>query len=259
MTTNAMTKQAETEKEGPVLILASTSRYRRELLERLCLPFDCPFECLPPTCDEEALKDAALASGRATPEELVCMLARAKAQSIAEARPEAIVIGSDQICVFEGEILGKPGTKRRNILQLQRMQGKSHELLTAVSVLRGGEAEEHLDRCRLTLRAAERGPDRNLRRARRAVGLRGRLQARARGDRAHGAGRERGPHGDCRAPAALAGWGTAAPRTRLLRQRQGESWGAGPGRAPSTLCPHRASVQLMLTLKRPTSWSRPST
>jgi septum formation protein len=152
MTTNAMTKQAETEKEGPVLILASTSRYRRELLERLCLPFDCPFECLPPTCDEEALKDAALASGRATPEELVCMLARAKAQSIAEARPEAIVIGSDQICVFEGEILGKPGTKRRNILQLQRMQGKSHELLTAVSVLRGGEAEEHLDRCRLTLR-----------------------------------------------------------------------------------------------------------
>jgi predicted house-cleaning NTP pyrophosphatase (Maf/HAM1 superfamily) len=167
------------------------------------LPFDCPFECLPPTCDEEALKDAALASGRCHSRGAGrAMLARAKAQSVAEAGlPRRIVIGSDQICLFEGEILGKPGTKRRNILQLLRMQGKSHELLTAVSVACGeARRREHLDRTTgsrcgsLSEAQIEAYVEHD-----RAAGLRRRLQARARRDRAHGAGRERGSHGDCRA------------------------------------------------------------
>lgn len=107
------------------------------------------FETQAPGCDEESLKSELQG---ATPEEVVVQLARAKAASVAAKAPEAIVIGSDQICLFEGEILGKPGTKRRNILQLLRMQGKSHALLTAVSLILGRERREHLDRTTLLMR-----------------------------------------------------------------------------------------------------------
>jgi septum formation protein len=88
----------------PELILASTSRYRRELLQRLGISF----RCEPPRCDEDRLKDPTLA-----PQALAEHLALAKARSVAEVFPEAVIIGSDQVAEVDGRILGKPGTPER--------------------------------------------------------------------------------------------------------------------------------------------------
>jgi septum formation protein len=109
----------------PPLVLASTSRYRRELLERLRMPF----EVMAPEVDE---------SPRAgeSPRALAERLALAKAQAVARQRPDAVVIGSDQVADLAGEALGKPGTHERAVQQLRRMRG--HEVLfhTALSVVR---------------------------------------------------------------------------------------------------------------------------
>lgn len=123
------------------IILASTSTYRKQLLERLGLDFD----CLAPQCDEEALKQE-LAPQALEPEEIAMALARAKCLSIAEQHPEAIVIGSDQLAHVDGQILDKPGSVERALQQLQRMNGRSHELLTAVVISHGGEEDSYLDR-----------------------------------------------------------------------------------------------------------------
>ena len=123
--------------DAPSLILASTSAYRRELLARLRLPF----ECLPPGCDEARLPDElALA--------LVQRLARLKAEAVAARRPGSIVIGSDQVALRGTEILGKPGTVERCTEQLRRSSGQELAFLTAVHVVdtRHGRAESHLDR-----------------------------------------------------------------------------------------------------------------
>jgi len=123
--------------DAPSLILASTSAYRRELLARLRLPF----ECLPPGCDETRLPDEpALA--------LVQRLARLKAEAVAARRPGSIVIGSDQVAVRGTEILGKPGTVERCTEQLRLSSGQELAFLTAVHVVdtRHGRAESHLDR-----------------------------------------------------------------------------------------------------------------
>jgi septum formation protein len=123
--------------DAPSLILASTSAYRRELLARLRLPF----ECLPPGCDEARLPDEpALA--------LVQRLARLKAEAVATRRPGSIVIGSDQVALRGTEILGKPGTVERCTEQLRRSSGQELAFLTAVHVVdtRHGRAESHLDR-----------------------------------------------------------------------------------------------------------------
>ena len=123
--------------DAPSLILASTSAYRRELLARLRLPF----ECLPPGCDEARLPDEpALA--------LVQRLARLKAEAVAARRPGSIVIGSDQVALRGTEILGKPGTVERCTEQLRRSSGQELAFLTAVHVVdtRHSRAESHLDR-----------------------------------------------------------------------------------------------------------------
>jgi septum formation protein len=123
--------------DAPSLILASTSAYRRELLARLRLPF----ECLPPGCDEARLPDEpALA--------LVQRLARLKAEAVAARRPGSIVIGSDQVALRGTEILGKPGTVERCTEQLRRSSGQELAFLTAVHVVdtRHGRSESHLDR-----------------------------------------------------------------------------------------------------------------
>lgn len=132
----------------PTLVLASTSPYRRTLLARLGVPF----QAHAPRCDEEALKEPALA-----PDALACMLARAKAESIAEVLPEAYVIGCDQLVELDGEVLGKPSTRAAAIGQLERLAGRSHQLLTAF-VLRtpDGRVREHLDRHVLTMRTLGR-------------------------------------------------------------------------------------------------------
>lgn len=110
---------------APRLILASTSRYRRELLERLRLPFD----VVSPGVDETPQPGEA-------PVDLARRLALAKARAVAEAHPDAVVIGSDQVADLAGTSIGKPGDHARAVLQLRAMSGRSVVFQTAVAVLR---------------------------------------------------------------------------------------------------------------------------
>ena len=109
----------------PTLILASTSRYRRELLERLRLPF----ELRSPEVDETPRPGE-------PPAALAQRLALAKAQAVAKAFPDAVVIGSDQVADLDGEPVGKPGTHERAVAQLRAMRGRSIVFQTAVAVVR---------------------------------------------------------------------------------------------------------------------------
>jgi len=106
------------------LVLGSTSRYRRELLERLGLPF----LVAAPDVDEIPLDGE-------SPRQLALRLARAKALAVAAQHPEAVVIGSDQVADLHGESLGKPGTHERATAQLQRMAGQTVIFQTAVAVV----------------------------------------------------------------------------------------------------------------------------
>ena len=109
---------------APPLILASTSRYRRALLERLQLPF----EAVAPGVEEAYLAGEAPA-GRAR------RLALAKAQAVARGRPEAAVIGSDQVAVCGTSILDKPGDAVRCREQLAALAGRQARFITAVAVI----------------------------------------------------------------------------------------------------------------------------
>ncbi len=106
------------------IVLASTSRYRRELLARLGLPFD----VASPGVDESALPGEA-------PDRLAARLALAKAQAVAATMPEALVIGSDQVAWCDGKALGKPGTHENAVVQLRHLSGKTAMFFTAVSVV----------------------------------------------------------------------------------------------------------------------------
>ncbi|MDP2417764.1 MAG: Maf family nucleotide pyrophosphatase [Hydrogenophaga sp.] len=106
------------------LILASTSRYRRELLSRLGVPFD----AVSPLVDETPQPGE-------TPADLALRLAIAKARDVAQRHPQAVVIGSDQVADLHGEPLGKPGTHERAVIQLQRMRGQTVIFQTALAVV----------------------------------------------------------------------------------------------------------------------------
>ena len=106
------------------LILGSTSVYRKELLGRLRIPFD----TVSPDVDETPLAGE-------TPIELAQRLALAKARTVAQRHPTAVVIGSDQVADLNGEPLGKPGTHARAVAQLQRMRGQTVVFQTAVAVV----------------------------------------------------------------------------------------------------------------------------
>jgi septum formation protein len=106
------------------LILGSTSPYRRELLERLRIPFD----VAAPAVDETP-QDAE------TPKQLACRLAMAKARAVAAQFPASVVIGSDQVADLDGQSLGKPGNHARAVAQLQLMRGKTVIFQTAVAVV----------------------------------------------------------------------------------------------------------------------------
>jgi septum formation protein len=106
------------------LILGSSSRYRKELLSRLNIPF----EVAAPEVDETPLLNE-------TPRNLALRLALAKARAVASKYPEAVVIGSDQVADLEGEALGKPGNHANAVKQLQRMRGKTVIFQTALSVI----------------------------------------------------------------------------------------------------------------------------
>jgi septum formation protein len=119
------------------LILASTSRYRRALLERLGLPF----QCVAPDTDETRQPGEPATA-------MAVRLARAKAEAVAAKHPAAIVIGSDQVALRGTDVLGKPGTVERCREQLRASSGKEVVFLTAVHVIDGaaGTAESHVDR-----------------------------------------------------------------------------------------------------------------
>lgn len=119
------------------LILASTSSYRRALLERLRVPF----ECVAPDADE-------VRQPGESPDVMALRLARLKAEAVLARYPTAVVIGSDQVAVRGDAVLGKPGTVERCREQLRQSSGHEVVFLTAVHVADGatGRAESHLDR-----------------------------------------------------------------------------------------------------------------
>lgn len=105
------------------IILASTSPYRRRLLERLRLPF----RCISPDVDETPLPGE-------SPSALAGRLARSKARSVAVQNPGAVVIGSDQVATIGGHIIGKPGNFEAAKEQLKRASGREAHFYTAVAL-----------------------------------------------------------------------------------------------------------------------------
>ncbi len=106
------------------VVLGSSSRYRRELMERLRIPFSIAV----PNVDETPQLGE-------TPRNLALRLALAKAHAVAQRHPEAVVIGSDQVADLAGQALGKPGEHARAVQQLQLMRGKTVVFQTALAVV----------------------------------------------------------------------------------------------------------------------------
>ncbi|MDR7094829.1 Maf family nucleotide pyrophosphatase [Hydrogenophaga laconesensis] len=120
--------------ESRALILGSTSRYRRELVSRLGLPF----EAIAPDVDETPQPGE-------KPADLALRLAIAKARDVARRHPQAVVIGSDQVADLAGEPLGKPGTHERAVAQLRRMRGQTVVFQTALAVVCASTGFEQSD------------------------------------------------------------------------------------------------------------------
>ena len=129
---------------GPQLILASTSVYRRELLQRLAVPFS----VCAPHVDEQALPNE-------TPKNLALRLALAKANAVATQHPNAVVIGSDQVADLHGKALGKPGNHERAVAQLREMSGQTVVFQTALAVvcMQSGHSAVDLAQVRVTFRS----------------------------------------------------------------------------------------------------------
>ncbi|WP_269532624.1 nucleoside triphosphate pyrophosphatase [Chitinimonas sp. BJYL2] len=125
------------------LILGSTSRYRRELLARLGVPFD----VAAPDCDETPLAGESAA-------DTATRLARLKAQSLAARYPDALIIGSDQVALLNGQQLGKPGNFERAFAQLSAMRGQTIVFHTALALhnARTGNTREAIVPWEVTMR-----------------------------------------------------------------------------------------------------------
>jgi len=115
------------------LVLASTSPYRRTLLERLGLTF----ETAAPDTDETPLENE-------TPTALVARLSETKARAIAPQFPDALIIGSDQVAVLDGQILGKPGSHQKARQQLQAASGRRVSFLTGLCLLNSKTGNCHV-------------------------------------------------------------------------------------------------------------------
>jgi 7-methyl-GTP pyrophosphatase len=129
------------------IILASSSRYRRGLLDR----FLNEFEVVAPGVDES--------TGDADdPEALAAQLARSKAETVSSRNRDAIVIGADQLAVLDNRIIGKPGNHSQAVEQLMAASGKTMQFLTAVCVLdpHGRRRYEHIDRTTVRFRSFDR-------------------------------------------------------------------------------------------------------
>jgi septum formation protein len=130
--------------ELPEIVLASTSTYRRVLLDRLGLPF----RCLSPRCDEESEKGQESDARR-----LAERLALAKAASLQADEPDAVIIGCDQLVSLHDRIFGKPGTVARAIEHLSTMAGRTHQLFTALVVVYRERIIHHTDVTTLRMRS----------------------------------------------------------------------------------------------------------
>lgn len=108
----------------PKLILASSSQYRAQMLERLGLEFSIQTSGV----DERA-------HGNETPDQLARRLALSKADAVAAEHPQALIIGGDQVAVLGDEVLGKPGTAENAVAQLKRMSGRSVDFLSALALV----------------------------------------------------------------------------------------------------------------------------
>lgn len=123
-------------------MLASTSAARRALLDRLRVPY----EAVAPGCDEDSIQSDSA-------DETARLRAVAKAESVARERPDAVVLGADQVVELEGELLGKPGSAEGARAQLRRLAGRAHRLVTAVALVGpSGGPEVALDVHRMTMR-----------------------------------------------------------------------------------------------------------
>lgn len=127
----------------PRLILASTSPYRKQLLQRLGVDFI----AVAPRVDETRLPGE-------SPESLVRRLAEAKARAVAVQHRDALIIGSDQAAVIAGEIVGKPGGHEQAMLQLRRASGSCVVFLTGLCLLdsRSGQCQVDLARYSVVFR-----------------------------------------------------------------------------------------------------------
>lgn len=128
------------------LVLASTSRYRRELLERLGLAF----ETASPQFDETPLS-------REAPASTALRLAVGKARSLAARFPDALIIGADQVASCEGERLDKPGEHATAVRQLRKVSGKEARFDTAVALLdaASGAVQSRVVPCKVRFRALD--------------------------------------------------------------------------------------------------------
>ena len=116
------------------LLLASSSPYRRQLLERLQLPF---------TADNPAIDESALPNESA--KALVQRLSIAKAQALIKKYPDSLVIGSDQVAVLDGRILGKPETHQRAFTQLKQCQNRAVDFHTGLCLLNAASGQYQVD------------------------------------------------------------------------------------------------------------------
>jgi MAF protein len=114
----------------PKIVLASTSPFRRELLGKLGLSFDTDS----PEIDESA-------HAGESPEQLVARLAEEKARAVAVRHPDSLIIGSDQVAVIEGSILGKPGSHDKAMAQLLAASGKSVRFLTGLCLFNSANGQ----------------------------------------------------------------------------------------------------------------------
>lgn len=122
------------------IVLASTSVYRRQLLTRLGVPF----EAVAPDVDESIQPDEPV-------DALVGRLARSKAVSVRSHFPSSLIIGSDQVAALEGRILGKPGNRAANMLQLQSCVGRQVVFLTGLCVLDAQSGRDTTTAVRVTV------------------------------------------------------------------------------------------------------------
>jgi nucleoside triphosphate pyrophosphatase len=127
------------------IVLASGSPRRKQLLEMLHIPF----RVIAPDVDETVLAGEA-------PAAYVTRLARAKAEAVAPHAPGEVILAADTTVVLDGAIFGKPESPVHAVEMLSRLQGRTHEVMTAIAVAGDGALEQALDVSRVTFRPADR-------------------------------------------------------------------------------------------------------